>query len=334
MAMEITNTTSDLNRQGLVTVYRVPVTQNDDGSTFTIRQNTSGDTTSWIGSAEGVFIPFPPTSIANAQLFAGTKAWNAELGTYQVAVFNTPDVPSQGLNYTMPLLYNVSQTDSQITAPLFSKYGSDAFPATIQVATVPSVSWTEFDMSGAYFTGLSNTTTLTVNYVVYLERFPTQDDLDLIVSAKRSPEYDIKALEAYSIISQSLPVGVPFDENGLGDWFKSAVNAASEYIAPVLKMIPHPYAQLGANAIGTAKYVTDQFDQPPSDVAPRDVIPAAPMGRGEQMMLKSYAPRGRGGNVTNQQLKNQGKKLKKAAARVRKDVATEVRIAKGKPRRR
>jgi len=169
---------------------------------------------------------------------------------------------------------------------------------------------------------------------VYIERFPTQDDLDLIVSAKRSPEYDIKALEAYSIISQSLPVGVPFSENGLGDWFKSAVNAASEYISPVLKMIPHPYAQLGANAISTAKYVTDQFDQPPSDTSGRGVVPAPPMGRGSGMVLKSYAPKRRGGNVTASDLKKQAGKLKKAAANVRKDIAAEVRAAKGKARRR
>jgi len=171
---------------------------------------------------------------------------------------------------------------------------------------------------------------LTVNYVVYIERFPTQDDLDLIVSAKRSPEYDIKALEAYSIISQSLPVGVPFAENGLGDWFKSAVNAASEYISPVLKMIPHPYAQLGANAISLAKGVSDQFDQPASDTVQ---VPRAPMGQGMEMALKSYAPKKRA-QITGGQLQKQGAKLKKAAARVRKDIATEVRIAKGKPRRR
>jgi len=177
-------------------------------------------------------------------------------------------------------------------------------------------------MSGAYFTGLSNSTTLTVNYIVYIERFPTQDDLDLIVSAKRSPEYDIKALEAYSIISQSLPVAVPFDENGLGDWFKSAVNAASEYISPVLKMIPHPYAQLGAQAIGVAKGVTDSFDQPPSDTS----VPQAPMGRGADMVLKSYAPRRRGAQINNRQLTTATKKLKKAVRNVRKDVEAVGRV--------
>jgi hypothetical protein len=333
MAMEITNTTSDLNRQGLVTLYRIPVPQNDDGTTFTIRQNLTTDTSSYLGSADGVFIPFPPINIAAAQLFAGTKAWNAELGTYQVAAFNTPDVPAQGLSYTMPILYNVSATDPQVVAPLFTQSGADAHPSSVGVAMAPPVCWTEFDMSGAYFTGLSGATTLTVNYIMYIERFPTQDDLDLIVSAKRSPEYDIKALEAYSIIAQSLPVGVPFAENGLGDWFKSAVNTASEYLSPVLKMVPHPYAQLAANAISTAKYVTDSFDQPPTEQS----IPNAPMGSGSSMALTSYAPRRGNGGVQASTLKNTRKKLKKVTTReakfenrVRNELAGTGTIVRGK----
>jgi len=323
MAMEICNTTSDLNKQGLVTVYRIPIPQNDDGSTYTIRNNATGDTTSYLGSASVVSIPSPPQNIAAAQLFAGTKAWEAEKGTYSTAVFNTPDVPAQGLNYTIPALYTTSQADSTVVAPLFTRNGTDNIPASVGIASVSNVAWTEFDMSGAYFTGLSASTTLTVNYVVYIERFPTQDDLDLIVSAKRSPEYDIKALEAYSIISQSLPVAVPFDENGLGDWFKSAVNTASEYLAPALRMIPHPYAQLGANVIGMAKGVTDSFDQPPSDTR---LVPQAPP-------MSSR----RSGNTTNSSLRNQRKKLKKVVTRenkfenrVRSELKGVGKIVRGK----
>jgi len=330
MAMEICNTTSDLNRQGLITVYRVPIPQNDDGTTFNIQNNAISDSQTYIGAAEGVYIPNPPANIAAAQLFPGTKAWNAELGSYQTAVFNTPDVPATGLSFTMPVIYPTSQTQTLVTAPYFTRTNSIVTAtSTLGYATAPSVAWTEFDMSGSYLTGLSASTTLTVNYIVYVERFPTQDDLDLIVSAKRSPEYDIKALEAYSIISQSLPVGVPFSENGLGDWFKSAVNAASEYLSPVLKMVPHPYAQLANNAIVAAKHVTDQFDQPASDT---QQVPRAP-----EMTITSYAPSKRGGRVTNAGVRNQKRKLKKVVTRenkfenrVRSELAGAGMIVRGK----
>ncbi len=321
MAMEIVNTTSDLNRQGLITCYRIPVPQNDDGTTFTIRNNQSGDTTSFIGSADGLYIPFPPQNIAAAQLFAGTKAWAAEEGSYNVACFNTPDVPAQGLSYTMPILYNTSQTDSQVLAPNIIRQTADEIPTTAGFGAAPSVSWTEFDMSGSYFTGLSGSTTLTVNYIVYIERFPTQDDLDLIVSAKRSPEYDIRALEAYSIISQSLPVAVPFRENGLGDWFKGAVNLA----ASVLPMIPHPIARgLGVAAQAAAGYM-NSFDQPASDVRAPGVPDAPPMT--SRMRTEP----------TGSSLKKQRKKLKKVVTRenkfenrVRNELKGVGKVVRGK----
>jgi len=320
MAMEICNTTSDLNRQGLVTCYRIPVPQNDDGTTMITANQIGGDTNIFTGAADVVFIPKPPLNIAGAQLFAGTKAWGAEEGSYQVAGFNTPDVPANGLNFTQPALYTTSQTDAAV---LFAHMTRTAPVASIGgYAEVPAVSWTEMDMSGSFFTGLSNSTTLTVNYVVIIERFPTQDDLDLIVSAKRSPEYDVKALEAYSEIYQSLPVAVPFGENGWGDWFDTIANTASS----VLGMIPHPYAQAASVLVGGAKKIKDQFDQPVSDTRVERIPQAPPMS----------APR-KSRNVNTSQLKLRKSNLKKVITRenkfenrVRNELKGAGKIVRGK----
>lgn len=319
MAMEIVNTTSDLNRQGLVTLYRIPIPQNDDATTVQLNANASGDTRNFDGVADVIYIPHPPTSIANAQLFAGTKAWDAAQGTYQVAGFNTPDNPANGLNWSNPAIYLFNQTDPTV---IFSRLDRtpNGFVTTAGNTHVGPVAWTQMDLSGAFFTGLSNSTTLTVNYVVYVERFPTQDDLDLIVVAKRSPEYDIKALEAYSEIYQSLPVGVPFGENGWGDWFDTIANTASS----VLGAIPHPYAQAGALLIKGAKGVKDSFDQPASDV--RVGIPDAPP-------MKQRTSR----NVNRAQLTGAKSKLKKVITReakfenrVRNDLRGVGKIVRGK----
>jgi len=192
----------------------------------------------------------------------------------------------------------------------------------VGAVNVGATYWTEMDMSGSFFTGLSASTTLTINEIVYIERFPTQDDLDLIVSAKRSPEYDIKALEAYSIIAQSLPVAVPFSENGLGDWFKSAVNTAAEYLTPALKVIPHPYAQAAATFIGGAKTIVDSFDQPASDTS----VPNAPSGP-----VRTYAPKQRRGKITNVVVQAAKRGLKKQVKReVKRDL--QVVIGKNAPR--
>jgi len=303
MAIEVCNTTSDLNKQGLVTVYRIPVPQNDDGTSWAITNTVPSDTTSFNGSVSAVAVPTPPPNIAQAQLFAGTKAWAAELGTYQTAVFNTPDVPAQGINFTQPLIYTTSQTDTNVLFPLSVRVNGSSTTNPSGRAIVPNVYWTEFDMSGSYFTGLSAATTLTVDYIVYIERFPTQDDLDLIVSAKRSPEYDIRALEAYSVIAQSLPVAVPFNENGLGDWFKSAVNMA----ASILPSIPHPIAQGLGMAAKAAAGLYDSFDQPPSDT--RAGIPDAPPM-----------------NNTRQTRQPNGATMRKARSKLKKTVTREAKF--------
>jgi len=270
MAMEVCNTTSELNKQGLCTLWRVPVPQNDDGTTVSLQNNAAGDTTVFAGSASAVWVPQPPPTIAAAQLFAGTKAHGAEEGCYMVAGFNTPDVPANGVNFTQPAIYATTQLDANIVFAHTQRNTAVATTPTSGQALVAPVYWTEFDMSGCTFTGLSNTSTLTVNYIVYIERFPTQDDLDLIVSAKRSPEYDIKALEAYSEIYQSLPVGVPFGENGWGDWFDTIANTATS----VLSVVPHPWAQAANLAIKGAQGIKNSFDQPASNT--RVDIPDAP----------------------------------------------------------
>lgn len=325
MAMEIVNTTSDLNKQGLVTVYRVPIPQNDDGTTWMLDNTTGSDTTSYNGAISAVCVPSPPQNIAAAQLFAGTKAWAAELGSYNVAMFNTPDVPAQGVNFTQPIIYNTSQTDGTVYAPLSTRVAGVNSTGAAGKALVPPIYWTEFDMSGSYFTGLSASTTLTVDYIVYIERFPTQDDLDLIVSAKRSPEYDIRALEAYSVISQSLPVAVPFNENGLGDWFKSAVNMASS----ILPMIPHPIAQGLGIAAKAAAGLYDSFDQPPSNT--RAGIPdAPPMNNTRQ----TRQPNG----ATMRQAKSKLKKVTTREAKFENRVRNELKgvgkvvLGKGAPK--
>jgi len=252
-------------------------------------------------------------TIAAAELLAGTKAWDAEKGVYIPAIFNTPDVPAQGLAFNAPAVYNSLPSDLTVLYPRIFKI--PPLSGTAGLATVPFTYWTEQDIGGAFFTGLSNTTTLTVNEIIYFERFPAQEDLDLIVVAKRSPEYDIKALEAYSEISQSLPVGVQFAENDWGGWFDTIAGAAQS----VLSAIPHPYTQAGAALVGGARMIKDSFDQPPSDT--RAGIPDAPaMNTSDQNFQRA--------------IRQRKTKLKKTVQRaVKRDVNAEIRSMRGKPKR-
>jgi len=108
-----------------------------------------------------------------------------------------------------------------------------------------------FNHAGAYFTGLSYETTLQLNVIYYIERFPSQQDSDLVVLARHSCRQDCVALDLYSEIVREMPVGVPQRMNGLGEWFADAVSSAADYISPVLGAIPHPVAQAASMAVKT-----------------------------------------------------------------------------------
>jgi len=123
---------------------------------------------------------------------------------------------------------------------LYSTIGNNTGVALGTTAPTPYLSqpdqfWTKFDQSGAYFTGLSATTTLQVTWIVDVERFPTEQQSDLIVIATPSPAYDNVALEAYAHIMQDMPTGVMQKENGLGDWFMSAVGKVRDVVMPLLR---------------------------------------------------------------------------------------------------
>lgn len=123
-----------------------------------------------------------------------------------------------------------------------------------------------FNHSGAYFTGLSPTTTLQLNAIYYIERFPSQQESDLVVLARHSCREDKIAMELYAQIIREMPVGVPQRMNGLGEWFADAVSSASDFIAPVLSAIPIPQAQVAAMAVksagGIAKAIMGKKEAP------------------------------------------------------------------------
>jgi len=125
---------------------------------------------------------------------------------------------------------------------------------TWNISTYPTggVEMQAFNHTGAIFSGLSNSTTLQLNAIYYIERFPTQQDSDLVVLARNSCHSDSVAIDLYSEIVKEMPVGVPQRMNGMGEWFADAVSAAADFVSPVLSAIPLPMAQTIGSGIKMA----------------------------------------------------------------------------------
>jgi len=293
MGFEVINTTSELNIQGLVTVYRQPTSNIDSAKSTLITSGpllSGGGTISTInyGWPDLLLSNTPPATPGEALLLDGSKQWKAKDGCYVVSTFNSSENPP-GANSTSPVLH-LSNLDASVqnlgvnwvyvTPSVSSGNPPAAFqpsqvtgnpadtPNVFVTALLPTGGvWLQpFNGAGAYFTGLSNSTTLQLNAIYYIERFPTQQDHDLVVLARNSCRGDAIALDLYSEIVKEMPVGVPQRMNGMGEWFADAVSSAADFISPVLSAIPLPMAQtIGAGvkmAGGVAKSLGSKKESP------------------------------------------------------------------------
>jgi hypothetical protein len=267
-----------LYKSGTVYVYRQSVPTNDNASKFTIAVVTPG-TGAIVSSTSTQVLPFsaPPYNISDAELIPSTRSWEASKGCYVVSRFNTSKAPRYNANFNQPLMVD------NYTAANTSLYHNGSAPSlvTVTAGSSPQTSlsydqcvWNNQDLSGAYFSGLNLQDVITVNYNIYIERFPTINDLNLIVLATPSPQMDDAAIALYSQVSREMPVGVPQAENGLGDWFSGIVNTISNVVSPIARMIPHPLAQ----AIASASDIAGSMTKREVRQAEHGVPQAPPMG--------------------------------------------------------
>lgn len=282
---EVINTTSELNVQGLVTTYRYPMADIDSASTIpAIDLNQgSGPSSSFIGFPSVLHTAAPPDTSGQALLLADSRQWKAKDGCYCVGTLNSSEIPTGSNNVALALALNATDPVAiagklGLTSP--TNIGNIAIPPTtptnmLTLFGTPQTDLTKFNHFGAYFQGLSNSTTLQVNAIYVVERFPTFLETDLVVLAKPSCRCDYAATELYSEVIRQMPVGVPQKMNGLGEWFSDAVSAASDFISPVLSVIPHPMAQGASAGLKGLAGVTKKIMR--SEVAPGKTFQSNPM---------------------------------------------------------
>jgi hypothetical protein len=233
MAMEIHNTTADINKQGSVCVYRDQAPSVDSSfSGFYASVGVATAAFANFGSVELQQTPTVPESLASARILGNAKQWEAEKGCYVVATLaNDRNRPlAADTLQVMPVMYDEAGnvwSIPNLTTLLYTTGPSISSPNP----TNPPL-FTPFNLSGAYFTGLSNQTTLTIDVKWIVEKFPNHDNTNLVVLAKKSPMFDPLALEMYARIADALPAGVPVCENAIGDWIETIADLASDVGIP------------------------------------------------------------------------------------------------------
>jgi hypothetical protein len=303
---EVINTTSDLNIQGLVTAYRQPFPDLDSASSTLIYRNAN---TALFGYPDVLWDVFPPQSPATALLLDGSKQWKAKEGCYIVDTLNSEEIPTGPSMACVAAI--LPTTDPAYAANTVAVFGTQG-QLIVNIASTPAVSLngvvpvgllpTKFNHSGAYFQGLSFSTTLTLNAIFYIERFPTQQDSDLVVLAKHSCRNDSIARSLYSEIIREMPVGVPQRMNGMGEWFADAVSSAADFVAPVLGAIPTPFTQglsgMAKMAGGVAKSLGSKRESASTYNASGSNTTAAPKAVAKVLKKAASQPKKKGKSAT------------------------------------
>jgi len=328
--LEVHNTTSELNRQGMCTTFHSPVPNLDEAGTYTNYLNTAGAATS-VNSASFIPMEMWPQSQSAAVLTPGSRQWTADQGLYIVPKLKNLVIPATNTGFAIqPFLIGQDLSNAtQNLAPL----GNTSGLVGSSVSSIPNVFWDNFEIVGGIFSGLSLQTTLTVNYTYIIERQPDWTISDLIVLVQPPPERDNIALDLYTHISDHLPVGVPVKENGLGDWFMDALSTAADFVAPVLSVLPVPGAGLigsGISALNAAykggKKKENVFETNPYTPPPVTTIPRAPAWNQNTNRKGKVTMSLSGGSAKSRVQERQ--RLAVADAKIRNDVARERKIVK------
>lgn len=234
-AHEVCNTTNKLNAQGNVVVYQKPTCPYDEASS-TISFTDAADATVY-GNLT-TFIDFDGLGIPSELLnLPKSKQWSAIDGVYQTCVMNST-VNTPGTDRQFAIAFR----DGKVAVPglYATQLLYDVVNATTKATSVPFTSWpliSPFNESGCYFQGLSSETTLQLTGCWLFESTPSRSQLSLTTLTHISPPFDACALELYSKLAHALPSGVPFSDNGAGDWIQYVAEAAEVMGVPGAKVI-------------------------------------------------------------------------------------------------
>lgn len=257
--VEVVNTTSALHKQGLVTLATMAQPDNEP---YTAQLGIVND----IITSSFYPVRDLPKNLSEMVLYPDNKQWEAKEGVYmpfKVKPFKTTGMPDP----TQPLIL-VDDFRSDCLSLLGTCWSNKLVPNTMPGSTNSFISPECFpvrfnaDSSVAMFTGLSEETTLTIRVRWLVERFPSDDEADILPMAKISARFDPMALEIYSRWVSRAPAGCKFTENPSGEWWKKTLGSLASIVGPLVSSIPHPIAKTigGAISVGAPMLLTSAED--------------------------------------------------------------------------
>lgn len=167
------------------------------------------------------------------QMLPGSKIYPAATGNYSVMSWSSPNL-EPGTDKAVASEY----TDAAlgIRRPGYVWYSKTNFiyqapqPAGNYVHYIAQDNqpfYSNFNTSGAYYTGLTPETVLKFSVVFGIEEAPRTNEIKLMSLAHVSPAYDPCAIELCSKMNHVMPTGVPVTSNGSGDYLSMMAELAA-----------------------------------------------------------------------------------------------------------
>lgn len=233
---EVHNDTETLTQSGSVTTYKSPQGSYAIDPVRRMDPFYNVSTPADIYTT-GAFITMrrPPDNVQEATAMPTSQTWSARDGCLVMV-----DMDTERTTYAIPQHYPIALWGNDATADqqrsLFQGWGADIVntPADNDVygaaSTINPTRICPIGMSGAFFTGLSPSTKLTVEYRIIVETLPVNNLSELALASPASA-YDPKAMEIYNHMTVEALSGVPVKMNAKGDWWKMVC-------AEVVKALP------------------------------------------------------------------------------------------------
>lgn len=270
MGLEVINTTATIAKQGLGTFS---VMNQNTTKVFTANMINSQDVTAvaspWT-PASSFMVKTLPANLKEMLLLPGTAQWEAAEGAYSVIQLLELDQPTANIPL-YPIIHNSEVISNILVDPtpptavnLVSAVdmgsvdtASAGISGTFQKVWTPR-SWSScipMNSTVHMYTGLSETTTLTLRVRFLITRYPNDNEPEILVLAYNNAEWDPVAIELQSRMMSQLPPAVMFKMNPKGEWWKIMLAGIADIASSGLMMMPHPLAKGAGAAIAAGRAI-------------------------------------------------------------------------------
>lgn len=249
-AFEVVDETPKIYQQGTVTVYKQPSTSDERKYACDLAVDHLDHRFEGLQTANS--LAAPPTNQLKASRLASSRTWSASKGAYVISEKTVEEVPFKFPDHLDVVLDGESTSDTNTTE--FRSYWPNTWrfegqnTTTKDIITPTDASFHEtalaifpFNVSGAYFTGLSSQYgSFRIRFRQFFEIIPTTDDLTLVPLATPTLPRNQEIEKLIQEIVAKQPAGYMQTDNPRGEVWRRVIGTMGKVLetaAPALGTI-------------------------------------------------------------------------------------------------